>query len=65
MKKKNKNYGGKREGAGRKCVFNEPSIQMTFRVPVSKRDEIKEQVKTILSRYRHENTTTQISRSVI
>lgn len=37
-------HGGKRKGAGRKPKYNEPTKVISFRVPLSKIDEIKKLV---------------------
>lgn len=47
--------GGKREGAGRKCIYAEPTTTIAFRVPASRIKEIKDHVKTKLSNYKKTN----------
>jgi len=51
MKKKKKS-GGKREGAGRKNLYAEPTTTIAFRVPASRIQEIKDHVKAKLSNYK-------------
>lgn len=46
------NRGGKREGAGKPSYYNEPTKPVTFRLPISKIDEIKEKFNKILEKYR-------------
>lgn len=50
MKKENR--GGKREGAGRNPTYSEPTKTISFRVPESKIEEIKEMVKNKLKAYK-------------
>ena len=40
--------GGKREGAGAKPKYNEPTKTTAFRVPISKIDEVKKLVREFL-----------------
>jgi hypothetical protein len=40
--------GGKRKNAGRKQYYNEPTVTVAFKVPVSKKKEIKQFVKDYL-----------------
>jgi hypothetical protein len=47
-KPKSENWGGKRNNAGRKCKYGERTKVLTFRVPVSKAEEIKKAVKFML-----------------
>lgn len=44
--------GGKREGAGAKPKYKEPTKTIAFRVPISKAEEIKKVVKAILKKYK-------------
>ena len=46
-----KKKGGKRENAGRKKEYNEPTTTVSYRVPVSKVDEINEIVNGKLSEW--------------
>ena len=46
MKKENR--GGKRANAGSKPKYYEPTKTIAFRVPISKIDEVKEVIKTLL-----------------
>jgi hypothetical protein len=41
--------GGRRTGAGSKLKYGEPTINITFRIPQSKKDQIKAMVKKYLS----------------
>lgn len=41
-------HGGKREGAGR--PKKEPTVTISFRVPVSRLDEVKTQMSTFLKK---------------
>lgn len=49
MKKENR--GGKRKGSGRKPKFEEETTTISFRVPISKIDEITELVNKRLKKY--------------
>jgi hypothetical protein len=49
------NRGGKRESAGAKPKYNEPTKTMAFRVPISKIDEVKKLVREFLAGYEREN----------
>lgn len=44
--------GGKREGAGRKSKYNEPTERISFRLPISKIEEIKLKFNKILEQYK-------------
>lgn len=46
-----KNRGGKREGAGAKSKYNEPTKTTAFRIPISKIDEVKSVVNKMLLGY--------------
>jgi hypothetical protein len=48
MKKKKSLQGGKREGAGRKPKYGEPTETIAFRVPVSKVEPVKALVNGFL-----------------
>lgn len=43
------NWGGIRHNAGRKKKYGEPTKVMTFRVPLSKVNDIREAIKYILN----------------
>jgi len=43
--------GGKREGAGRKSAFSEPTKTVSFRCPISKTEKLKEYVNAKLSEW--------------
>ncbi len=41
-------WGGKRDGAGKKSLYQEPTANMTFRVPISHRDEVRRLIRQYL-----------------
>ena len=43
--------GGKREGSGQKKKYGEDTVTIAFRVPKSKKDEIKNKVAKIIKTY--------------
>tara|TARA_R110000868_G_scaffold393486_1_gene664537 strand:- start:70 stop:282 length:213 start_codon:yes stop_codon:yes gene_type:complete len=43
--------GGKRKGAGRKSIYDEPVKQIGFVVPISKVNEFKEYCKQFLNKF--------------
>ena len=45
---KKKTMGGTRHGSGAKPKYNEPTKTIAFRVPISKIDEIKQTVKSMI-----------------
>jgi len=47
-KPKNPNWGGARSNAGRKKKYGETTKVLTFRVPLSKIESVKEAIKYIL-----------------
>ena len=49
------NRGGKREGAGAKPKYSEPTKTKAFRIPISKIEEVKEVVNRMLSGYAENN----------
>jgi len=51
----NEKRGGKRESAGAKPKYNEPTKTTAFRIPISKIDEVKELVNRMLSGYAENN----------
>ena len=51
QKKKQDFRGGKRNNAGRKSVFSEPTKTVSFRCPLSKIDELKLYVTAKLSEW--------------
>jgi hypothetical protein len=53
-----KKRGGKRENAGRKNTYNEPTTTVSFRLPISKVDEIKATVKAKLAELSQNKTPT-------
>ena len=48
---KAKNHGGKRAGAGAKTKYGEPTTTIAFRVPNSKKVELKTTIKTHLKKW--------------
>lgn len=51
MKKPKPKHGGKRKGAGRKRAYSEETVVASFRVPKSKKHEIKAIVNKKLASY--------------
>lgn len=51
----NEKRGGKRESAGAKPKYNEPTKTTAFRIPISKIDEVKEVVNEMLRGYAENN----------
>jgi hypothetical protein len=51
-KKKAEKRGGKRKNAGRKKLYNEETKTVSFALPKSRIEEIKQHVKTKLSNYK-------------
>ena len=51
IKKKIKKQGGKRQNAGRKSAFTEPTKTVSFRCPLSKIEELKLYVNAKLSEW--------------
>ena len=51
MAKKKVKQGGKRQNAGRKSAFTEPTKTVSFRCPLSKIEELKLYVKAKLSEW--------------
>ncbi|MBC7525472.1 MAG: hypothetical protein H7239_13670 [Flavobacterium sp.] len=49
------NRGGKRESAGAKPKYNEPTKTTAFRIPISKIEEVKKVVNRMLSVYAENN----------
>jgi hypothetical protein len=50
MKKENR--GGKRVGAGPKFKYGEETINITLRIPKSKKEEVKELVRSYLNQFK-------------
>lgn len=44
-------HGGSRKGAGCKKKFGEPTSTISFRVPISKEKEVKEEINKLLNSY--------------
>jgi len=53
----NEKRGGKREGAGAKPKYNEPTKTTAFRIPISKVDEVKKIVSDYLNSLGCKNTS--------
>jgi len=47
---KNPNWGGARSNAGRKKKYGETTKVMTFRVPISKLEAVKEAIQYVLNK---------------
>jgi hypothetical protein len=43
-------WGGKRVGAGKKSIYKEPTINMTFRVPKTHKDTVRALVNDYLNK---------------
>lgn len=41
-------WGGKREGAGKKPIYEEPTTNVTFRVPISHKEYVRKIVREYL-----------------
>lgn len=52
---KNPNWGGARSNAGRKKKYGETTKVMTFRVPISKLEAVKEAIQYVLNNNVQEN----------
>jgi hypothetical protein len=50
MKKENR--GGKREGAGPPFKYGEDTVNITLRVPASKKAEVKEMIYSYLNQFK-------------
>lgn len=50
MKKENR--GGKRVGAGPKFIYGEETINITLRIPKSKKEEIKKMIYSYLNQFK-------------
>ena len=50
MKKENR--GGKRVGAGPKFIYGEETVNITLRVPVSKKAQVKEMIYSYLNQFK-------------
>lgn len=51
-KKPKPKHGGKRAGSGQKLKYGEPTTTVAFRVPISKRQEIRDLVAEKLEQWR-------------
>jgi hypothetical protein len=49
---KKDNRGGKREGAGPPLKYGETTVNVTLRVPISRKAEVKELVYSYLEKYK-------------
>jgi hypothetical protein len=45
-------HGGKREGAGPKFIYGEETCNITLRVPLSKKAEVKEMIYSYLNQFK-------------
>lgn len=50
MKKENR--GGKRVGAGPKFIYGEETVNITLRIPKSKKEEIKKMIYSYLNQFK-------------
>jgi hypothetical protein len=50
MKKENR--GGVRKGAGPKFIYGEDTVNITLRVPVSKKAQVKEMIYSYLNQFK-------------
>ena len=46
-------WGGKRAGAGKKSDYGEQTANITFRVPLSQKEIIREMVRQYLTKFKH------------
>ena len=51
MKKKKENRGGKRENAGRRLKYGEPTIPVNYRIPESMKPGLDKYVSRQLAKY--------------
>lgn len=51
MKKKKENRGGKRENAGRRLKYGEPTIPVNYRIPESMKPDLDNYVARQLAKY--------------
>ena len=56
IEQKKENRGGKREGAGPKFKYGEPTGNITLRVPLSRKSEVKKMVYAYLDQFKVPNT---------
>lgn len=52
---KNPNWGGARSNAGRKKKYGEATKVLTFRIPLSKLEAVKEAIRYILNKNLEDN----------
>jgi hypothetical protein len=50
QQKTSNGWGGRRAGAGKKSLYQEPTANMTFRVPVSHKDMVRRLVMEYLDK---------------
>jgi hypothetical protein len=55
INQKNPNWGGARKNAGRKKKYGEATKVLTFRVPLSKLEAVKEAIRYVLNKNSEEN----------
>jgi len=53
--KKIERRGGKRAGAGQPLLYGETTINITFRIPKSRKQEVKEVVYEFLKQFKTKN----------
>ena len=56
MEQKIERRGGKRAGAGPKFIYGEETVNITLRVPKSKKDEIKRIIYAHLEQFKSKRT---------
>jgi hypothetical protein len=57
---KTENRGGKREGAGPKFVYGEETINITFRIPKSRKQGVKDTVYSYLQQFKHKRSAKEV-----
>lgn len=62
MEAKVKNSGGLRKGAGPKQKYNEKTRMVSFRVPESKADELREYINDQLDKWKTDSSKIKISK---
>ncbi len=55
IKEKNPNWGGARKNAGRKKKYGETTKVLTFRIPISKLEAVKDAIRYVLNKNSEEN----------
>ena len=57
---KKENRGGKREGAGPKFKYGEDTVNITLRVPITKKDDVKRLVYAYLEQYKNKRSAKEV-----